>query len=82
MQTVSRASLYYQPAAPSAQELALKRRIDELFTAHPFYDSRCILGRVVDWGMDTANVPDSVFHPLVAKLQGQCCVRSTVSSSE
>jgi len=40
--TVSRASLYYQPAAPSAEELALKRRIDELFTAHPFYGSRRI----------------------------------------
>ena len=40
--SVSRASLYYQPTAPSAQELALKRRIDELFTAHPFYGSRRI----------------------------------------
>lgn len=40
--TVSRASLYYHPAAPSAEELALKRCIDELFTAHPFYGSRRI----------------------------------------
>ncbi len=40
--TVSRASLYYQPAVPSAEELALKRAIDELFTAHPFYGSRRI----------------------------------------
>ncbi len=38
--TVSRASLYYQPAAPSAEELALKRATDELFTAHPLYGSR------------------------------------------
>ena len=37
---ISRASLYYQPAAPSAEELALKRRIDELYTARPFYGSR------------------------------------------
>ena len=34
--------MYYQPAAPSAEELALKRRIDELFTAYPFYGSRRI----------------------------------------
>lgn len=40
--TISRASLYYHPAAPSAEELALKRHIDELFTAHPFYGSRRI----------------------------------------
>ena len=37
---ISRASLYYQPAAPSAEELALKRRIDEIYTARPFYWSR------------------------------------------
>ena len=40
--TVSRASLYYQPAAASAEELALKRRIDEIYTAWPFYGSRRI----------------------------------------
>lgn len=39
---MSRASLHYQPAAPSSEELALKRAIDELFTAHPFYGSRRI----------------------------------------
>ena len=40
--TVSRASLYYRPAPPSAADLALKRRIDEVYTAHPFYGSRRI----------------------------------------
>ena len=40
MLTVSRASLYYLPADVSAKELALKRRIDELYTAHPLYGSR------------------------------------------
>jgi putative transposase len=34
--------LYYQPALPSAEELALKRRIDELYTDYPFYGSRKI----------------------------------------
>jgi putative transposase len=44
--TVSRASLYYQPAAPSAEELALKRRIDKIYTAWPFYGSRRICQRL------------------------------------
>lgn len=39
---VSRASLYYQPVAPSPREVALKHRIDELYTASPFYGSRRI----------------------------------------
>lgn len=40
--SLSRSSLYYQPVGPSAEELAIKRRIDELYTAHPFYGSRKI----------------------------------------
>jgi len=39
---LSRASLYYQPRRPSPQEVALKHRIDELYTAYPFYGSRRI----------------------------------------
>jgi putative transposase len=34
---LSRASVYYAPVPPSAEEVAIKRRIDELYTAHPFY---------------------------------------------
>ncbi len=37
---LSRASLYYQPRCPAPEEVALKHRIDELYTAHPFYGSR------------------------------------------
>lgn len=37
---VSRAGLYYQPIEPSADELALMRRIDELHLEHPFFGSR------------------------------------------
>ena len=37
---LNRTSLYYQPVPVSAEELAIKRRIDELYTAHPFYGSR------------------------------------------
>lgn len=37
---LSRASLYYEPVPPSPEELALKHRIDAMYTAHPFYGSR------------------------------------------
>lgn len=40
--SVSYSSLFYKPVAPSARELAIKRRIDELYTAYPFYGSRKI----------------------------------------
>jgi putative transposase len=43
---VSRSSLYYRPAAPSAEEIALKHRIDAIFTAHPFYGSRRITAQL------------------------------------
>ena len=39
---VSYSSLFYQPTAPSERELAIKRRIDEVYTATPFYGSRRI----------------------------------------
>ena len=39
---LSRSSLYYQPVPPSAEEIALKHRSDELYTAHPYYGSRRI----------------------------------------
>ncbi len=34
------AAWLYQPAAPPTEEVAIKHRIDELYTAHPFYGSR------------------------------------------
>jgi putative transposase len=39
---LNRSGLYYQPRPPSASEVAIKHRIDELYTAHPFYGSRKI----------------------------------------
>ncbi len=39
---LNRTHLYYVPLPPSPEELALKRRIDELFTARPFYGVRKI----------------------------------------
>lgn len=40
--SLNRTSLYYQPVPPTADELHIKRRIDEIYTAHPFYGSRKI----------------------------------------
>jgi putative transposase len=37
---ISYSSLFYQPVPPSPRELAIKRRIDEEYTAHLFYGSR------------------------------------------
>jgi putative transposase len=37
---VSRSSLYYEPVAPDAEELALMRRMDELHLKRPFFGSR------------------------------------------
>lgn len=41
--SISRASLYYQPVPPSPEEVAIKHRIDELYTAHPFYGARKLM---------------------------------------
>jgi putative transposase len=37
---LNRTNLYYQPVGPSAQEITAKHRIDEIYTAHPYYGSR------------------------------------------
>jgi putative transposase len=37
---ISYSSLFYQPVPPSERELAIKRRIDEIYTEHPYYGSR------------------------------------------
>ena len=40
--SLNRTHLYYQPLPASPDELVIKRRIDELYTARPFYGSRKI----------------------------------------
>jgi len=40
--SLNRTSLYYQPVPPTPEELLIKRRIDAIYTAHPFYGSRKI----------------------------------------
>jgi putative transposase len=39
---LSRSSLYYKQRGPSAKEIHLKHRIDEIYTQYPFYGSRRI----------------------------------------
>jgi putative transposase len=39
---ISRSSLYYRPVVPSEREIKLKHRIDEIYTAYPFYGYRRI----------------------------------------
>ena len=39
---LSYSSLFYKPVPPSMREPAIKRRIDEIYTAHPYYGSRKI----------------------------------------
>jgi putative transposase len=44
--SLNRSSLYYQPVPPSAAEVALRHRIDELYTAHPYYGYRRITAQL------------------------------------
>ena len=41
--SLNRSGLYYQPVPPSAEEVALKHRIDAIYTKHTFYGSRKIV---------------------------------------
>ena len=50
--SLSRSGLYYQLVAPSAEEVLLKHRIDELYTQWPFYGSRRITAQLHLEGVD------------------------------
>ena len=43
---VNRSSFYYRPVGPDPEEIALKHRIDEIYTARPFYGSRRITAQL------------------------------------
>lgn len=43
---LNRSGIYYQPVPPSQQEVALKHRTDEMYTAHPFYGYRRIAAQL------------------------------------
>lgn len=44
--SLNRSSLYYQSVPPSAEEITLKHRIDEVYTAHPYYGYRRITAQL------------------------------------
>ena len=56
--SLSRSSLYYQPVPPSAEEIRLKHRIDEIFTRYPFYGSRRITAQLrrEEWAINRKRV--------------------------
>jgi putative transposase len=47
---LNRSTLYYQPAAESEENLALMRRIDQQYTARPYYGSRRMTAWLVQQG--------------------------------
>lgn len=44
--SLNRSGLYYKPVAPSAEEVALKHQIDEVYTEHPYYGYRKITAQL------------------------------------
>lgn len=65
--SINRSSLYYQPVQPSASLLHLRRRIDEIYTAHPYYGVRRITASLQREGM-------SVNHKAVARQMRQMAI--------
>lgn len=43
---LNRSSLYYRPVEPSPEEIAIKKRIDEIYTQYPFFGSRRIAAQL------------------------------------
>lgn len=50
--SISRRSLYYEPTPPSQEEIAVKHRIDELYTEMPYYGSRRMTAQLQQEGYD------------------------------
>ncbi len=50
--SLNRSSLYYKPVGPSPEEVALKHRIDEVYTKYPFYGSRRIVAYLQSQGLN------------------------------
>jgi putative transposase len=55
---LSRAVLYYKPAAISNEELDLMRFLDEEYTAHPFYGVRrmCVAAQAAGWSVGVKRI--------------------------
>lgn len=59
---LNRSGLYYHPHPPSLAEVRLKHRIDEIYTAIPFYGSRKITAQLRQEGYDTCR--ETVRHAM------------------
>jgi putative transposase len=77
--SISRSSLYYTPRGERAENLALMRRIDELFLRYPFYGSRQMVRQLRREGiaagrhrvrrlMRRMDLRQSIGHPRPARL--------------
>jgi len=50
--SLNRSSLYYKPVQPSLEEVAIKHRIDEIYTEFPYFGSRRIAAKLRQEGVD------------------------------
>ena len=59
---VARSTLYYRPAPVSADDLAVMRRLDELYLATPFYGTRRMVAvlRREGWSVNRKRVRRTV----------------------
>src|SRR6266508_6547282 len=70
---ISYSSLFYTPVPPSERELAIKRRIDEIYTAHPYYGSRKITENLrLEFGVARPTIQPYTLAPAVPV---QVCVK-------
>jgi putative transposase len=67
--SLARSGVYYVPRQPDAHELRVKRRIDEIYTASPFYGVRKITAQLRDEGM-------VINHKAVARHMRQMGLRA------
>jgi putative transposase len=67
--------LYYQLVPPSAEEVVLKHRIDELYTAHPYYSYGKITAQLQQEGMQVNHkaVARHMREMGLAALYPVCC---------
>ena len=63
--SLNRSSLYYQPAEVSQEMLTLLNRVDELFTAHPFYGQRKLSQALKREGYDVGRDKAKTFMNLL-----------------
>src|SRR5699024_5139166 len=50
--SINRSSLYYKPVQPSSEEVAIKHRIDEVYTKFPYFGSRRIAKKLQQEGVN------------------------------